>query len=459
MRGQVAAIMVATVFLFIGLGACVLAAIRGRGGARPLLWQGIFSAMYGARILAQSPAAFSIFPRSVWPSREYVVAVITYLILVPGILFWLELSQGILRRILQITLLAGFVNAIGGVCLAFISKSPWGFMTYNKVVATCFLLPLAVVNAAPSLARKYMVIQSRILTVGTLVAAVVSLYENLQEFLHLPYYPAAEPLTFAMFILVLGYVAAEKVFADERRLLSIEDELAVARQIQRSILPSSVPEVDNLRIAAAYHPMTAVAGDFYEFIPVDQNRVGFLVADVSGHGVPAALIAAMIKVAMQSLVSRADDPPEVLSGLNRALTGPLRGQFVTAAYLWIDTEVHEALYSAAGHPPLLRWRDGALERIESNGLLFGVTQYSDYPVCEMPLNSGDRFLLCTDGVTEPENVLGDSFGDRKLEQVLRANQSRPPAELSDQLLSEISRWQPASTTQQDDITLIIVDAV
>jgi sigma-B regulation protein RsbU (phosphoserine phosphatase) len=459
MRGQVAAIMVATVFLFIGLAACALAAIRGRGGARPLLWQGIFSAMYGARILAQSPAAFSIFPRSVWASREYVVAVITYLILVPIMLFCLELSLGVLRRILKITLVAGFVNAVGGVCLAFLSHSPWGFMTFNKVVATSFLLPLAVVNAVPRLARRYMVIQSRILIFAAFVAAVTSLYENLRGFLHLPYYPSAEPLAFAVFVLALGYVAAEKVFADERRLLSIEDELAVARQIQRSILPSSVPNVNNLRIAAAYHPMTAVAGDFYEFIPVDQNRVGFLVADVSGHGVPAALIAAMIKVAMQSLVSRADDPPEVLSGLNRALTGPLRGQFVTAAYLWIDTEVHEALYSAAGHPPLLRWRDGALERIESNGLLFGVTQYSDYPVCEMPLNSGDRFLLCTDGVTEPENALGDSFGDSKLEQVLRANQSRPPAELSDQLLSEISRWQPASTTQQDDITLIIIDVI
>jgi serine phosphatase RsbU (regulator of sigma subunit) len=77
----------------------------------------------------------------------------------------------------------------------------------------------------------------------------------------------------------------------------------------------------------------------------------------------------------------------------------------------------------------------------------------------MPLNSGDRFLLYTDGVTEPENALGDSFGDSKLEQVVRNNQSCPPAELSDQLLSAIRRWQPASTTPQDDITLIVVEVV
>ena len=205
--------------------------------------------------------------------------------------------------------------------------------------------------------------------------------------------------------------------------------------------------------------MTTVAGEFYEFFPVDQSRVGFLVADVTGHGVPAALVAAMIKVAMQSVVSCAHDPPEALRRLNQILSGQLRGQFVSAAYLWLDTEIGAALYSAAGHPPLLRWREGKLERIERNGLLLGVSRDSEYPVCEMPLNAGDRFLLYTDGVVEPENAAGHSFGDGKLEQVVRDNQSRTPSELSEQLLSEIRRWQPASVTQQDDITVIIIDVV
>ena len=83
----------------------------------------------------------------------------------------------------------------------------------------------------------------------------------------------------------------------------------------------------------------------------------------------------------------------------------------------------------------------------------------DYPVCEMPINPGDRFLLYTDGVIEPENASGESFGDQRLEQVVRNNQSRPPSELSDQLLSEIRLWQPASLAQQDDITLIVIDVV
>jgi len=91
--------------------------------------------------------------------------------------------------------------------------------------------------------------------------------------------------------------------------------------------------------------------------------------------------------------------------------------------------------------------------------LFGVIPDPDYPVCDLPIHSGDRFLLYTDGVIEPENAAGDSFGHRKLEQVIRDNQSRPPSELLDQLLSEIRLWQPASLPQQDDITLIVIDVV
>ena len=161
----------------------------------------------------------------------------------------------------------------------------------------------------------------------------------------------------------------------------------------------------------------------------------------------------------QSVVPCAADPREVLGGLNRILFEQLHEQFVSAAYLWLDTGNSKASYSAAGHPPLLRWREGRLERIESNGLLFGIAPDLDYPVCGLPILSGDRFLLYTDGVIEPENAQGDSFGDRKLEEVVRNNQSCPPAELLDQLISEVRIWQPASLAQQDDITLIVIDVV
>lgn len=302
---------------------------------------------------------------------------------------------------------------------------------------------------------------SRILTAGALVFAMDVLDRNLSGVLHLPA-PSSrfwDELSFAAFLLSFAYVAARKVFASEKRLLSLESELDVARKIQSSILPTSVPEINDLRIAAAYQPAAAVGGDFYEFIRVDANRVGFLVADVAGHGVPAALIASMIKIGVQSIVSCASDPGEVLRKLNSILSGQPRGLLVSAAYLWVDTEARTALYSAAGHPPLLRWRGSEMQRIESNGLLMGVLKDTDFPVHEMALQAGDRFLLCTDGVTEPENSSGIAFGEQKLGQVFVENQGRTSSELSRHLLSEIRRWQPASMAQQDDITFILLDVV
>jgi serine phosphatase RsbU (regulator of sigma subunit) len=100
-------------------------------------------------------------------------------------------------------------------------------------------------------------------------------------------------------------------------------------------------------------PATAVAGDFYEFLPLDENRIGVLLADVTGHGVPAALIAAMIKVAMQSVIDCAADPGEVLRRLNRILSPQLSGRLVPAAYLLLDSENRTALYAGADHPPLV----------------------------------------------------------------------------------------------------------
>jgi phosphoserine phosphatase RsbU/P len=120
----------------------------------------------------------------------------------------------------------------------------------------------------------------------------------------------------------------------------------------------------------------------------------------------------MIKVAMQSVAAHADDPAQVLGGLNRILWSEARGQFASAAYVWIDAESRTALYSAAGHPPLLCWRNsnGEMLRVESNGLLFGVGANSEYPVCSVPLERSDHFLLYTDGVTETENAGGEAFG-------------------------------------------------
>jgi serine phosphatase RsbU (regulator of sigma subunit) len=205
--------------------------------------------------------------------------------------------------------------------------------------------------------------------------------------------------------------------------------------------------------------MSAVAGDYYQFLQVDNNRVGILVADVTGHGVPAALIASMIKVAMQPAAAVASEPGQVMQWLNQILTPELNGRLTSAAYLWIDTERHCARYSAAGHPDLLHWNASRNEllRIENNGLLFGVMADVEYPVQQLTFRCSDRFLLYTDGLVEPENVHGESFGARQLEEVLRRHRLLQAPELSSELLTALRKWQPTAVEQQDDITLIAVD--
>ncbi len=461
LRGQITDIIIGSIFLFIGLMACSIGAIRRRRGARIFIWLGIWSSMYGAVQLTQLPAVLDASPRWFQIAAPYANTSMMYLLVVFGSLSFMELSRGPMRRIILAIASAGLAVAVAGIAFFVFTGSNDRLMLFNNLLATGALLLLTTVVAVPALSNKYLVLPDRgVLAFGTLAFTIEALYANLARPLSLATPRILDHLGFGILLFSFGYVALQMVFASERRLLSIDNELEIAREIQTSILPHRVPDFDDLRISAAYLPMTAVAGDFYEFIRVDSKRLGILVADVSGHGVPAALIASMIKVAMQSVIDSAHDPKAVLRGLNRILSGQLRGQFVSAAYLWLDTGRREALYSAAGHPPLLRWRQGSLERIESNGMIIGVLpDWDDYPVYSMSIESGDRLLLYTDGVTEPENPKGDAFGDLRLERIVSHNTHRPPAELSVELLSELRRWQGASISQQDDITLVIVDVV
>ena len=183
--------------------------------------------------------------------------------------------------------------------------------------------------------------------------------------------------------------------------------------------------------------MSQVAGDFYDFLVVDDRRLGVLIADVSGHGVPAALVASMVKVAIAAQAEHADDPAKVMAGLNSVLSGKLQGQFVTAAYLFLDPQAGTGRYSAAGHPPLLHYHavDQSIHDVVENGLILGVMPFASYETRPLTLGSGDRFLLYTDGVLEADQR-GEEFGDlrvkRVLAQPLSAEEHLPVAQLGSQ---------------------------
>jgi phosphoserine phosphatase RsbU/P len=461
--GEVVKLITGTSFIVIGIVVLVVAAIRRRaGGVRAVFLLGVWVAIYGIQRLNDCDFLIELLPHWMRVCVPYSHALITYLTLVAAALTFRELTVGKLRHFVTLQLLTALVIAVFGIGRFVLTGEEYSLLGLNNLVAAVGAVVLLIVFMVPSLSRQYLVVKDRrIMLAGTIIFGAEALSTNI---LHpLGYHPDAiwDDLGFFVFIGSLGYVALQQVYTSERRLSSIENELAIARQLQFSILPTATPQLRNLRVAAVYEPMTEVAGDFYEYLPIDDHHTGFLVADVSGHGVPAALIASMIKVAVQSVVSFASDPSELLRRLRDILSAQLQGQFVSAAYLWIDTETRIARYSAAGHPPLLCWcaACGQLARVESNGSLFGAPFDADYPVREIPFASGDRFLLYTDGFSEPENAQGEAFGDRKLDQILHDNSSRPAAELSLLLLSEVRAWQPVSTLQQDDITFLLIDVL
>lgn len=136
-----------------------------------------------------------------------------------------------------------------------------------------------------------------------------------------------EPVTFLVFLATLGCIAISRTVRREEKLITLESELDLARKIQQSILPLSEPDEPSFRVAARYLPMTDVAGDFYDYVACGSGRLAILVADVSGHGIPAALIASMLKIAAASQREHVADPALVLTKMNAALCGNTQSQF------------------------------------------------------------------------------------------------------------------------------------
>jgi sigma-B regulation protein RsbU (phosphoserine phosphatase) len=248
-----------------------------------------------------------------------------------------------------------------------------------------------------------------------------------------------------------------------RQLIAINNELEMAREIQISILPNNTPKIAGLDIAARYIPMSAVAGDFYDFISVDEKHLGVLIADVSGHGLPAALIASMLKIALSAQSPHAFDPARVLAGLNQLLCGKFRRHYVTAAYLFLDLEKDIVSYAGAGHPPLLMWskREGMAREFEENGLFLGQFAEATYSSIQIPLEAGDRLFLYTDGILEFKSRAAEEFGGDRLRQFLEANHGLSADHLVDTLIGQVWLWaeQTAGLAQLDDITLLAMDVM
>jgi phosphoserine phosphatase RsbU/P len=404
----------------------------------------LLAILYGVRLWLQSGLMALVMPDTSF-FRNLVIAV-NYAVPIPAVIFFDA---------------AGFLGRWGkpatyvftAVFLAlFIGTFVFGPLTVFDKVNHLLIIGGFLVLVVRSLLRREFTRDFVVIRGGLLVFAGFVLYDNLvQAFFH---GSRTEPYGFVVFLGCLGYVAARQTLQRDAQLGEIQKELEVARRIQLSILPGEFPASANFRVAARYLPMTSVAGDFYDFLVSDDRQAGLLVADVSGHGVPAALIASMVKLAATSQRAHAADPAQLLSGMNAALVGNTQQQFVTAAYVYLDSTAGELRYSAAGHPPLLLLRGTEVIPIEENGLMLAAFSFSAYLNAVCPLLPGDRLLLYTDGILEAANAVQEEFGQTRLQNLLRECAGLMPAETADRIVSAVQRW---AVSQDDDLTVLVCD--
>ena len=322
---------------------------------RALLILGIAGVLYGVRLLANLDDFRALAGGSLMFWR-YVDTYITYVLLIP-IPYFFELTFGAgLWQSIRWLRIVGTVYAVGAMIVDAVAgpgaaKGPNGYLVVAMIL---------VVGA--NTVRVRALAGVRTIRIGLIVLGVLVLFQNIVNDRFLSGQWNVEWAGVLVLLVCLGIVAISSAVENDRRLHELRHELETARQIQTSILPQMMPVVSGVGLAARYLPMTAVAGDFYDVIDLGGGRFGLLVADVSGHGVPAALIASMVKVALLAQSPHADAPALVLSGINQIFCGQLERQFVTAAYVYVDAAAGRLRYAAAGHPPaLLVSRDGAVD--------------------------------------------------------------------------------------------------
>ncbi|HEV2489448.1 MAG TPA: SpoIIE family protein phosphatase [Candidatus Acidoferrales bacterium] len=460
MRWEFANIAAAIALLSVAFAAIALFCFRRRTRDLTLIYFAVLCALYAVRLLALRPSFRSLFdePQMFW---SYLSWVITCTIVLPLCLFLYQMADEYLRKFLRWLLATQAAFAVFGILAAALQVSMAKLVFANSIVVLGTVAATALFLVASKWSpRKHLTHEIRIFIGGFLVLLLFIVLENLRGLNILPGH-SVEFLGVLLFVASLGYVSAYRTLANEERLLAISKELEIARQIQSSTLPQSVPRFRGLEIAARYVPMSAVAGDFYDFLTMDEKRVGILVADVTGHGVPAALIASMLKVAFAGQGAHAHDPALVLAGLNRSLCGKFEEHFVTAAYVFLDLDKNLLRYSSAGHPPLMlaSRAAGKVREIEENGLMLGMFPEAAYSSVEIRVGPGDRCLLYTDGVFEAKNAAQEEFGKSRCKEFLESQRDIPATRFANALLDNIASFSGhgSARAQADDITLLVLD--
>ena len=237
----------------------------------------------------------------------------------------------------------------------------------------------------------------------------------------------------------------------------IEQELHVARQIQQALLPEATPQLDGWELSTYYEPAREVGGDFYDFLELEDGRLGLVVGDATGKGMPAALVMATTRGMLRAVVQSVESPGEVLARVNEALVAEIpQNMFVTCLYAILDPKSGSLRYANAGHdPPYLRHHGGGdAEELRARGLPLGLMPNMPYEEKEAVLGVGDNALFYSDGLVEAHNPPREMFGFARLRALVAEHAEE--GSLVDFLMEELYSFVGEGWEQEDDITLLTV---
>ena len=260
---------------------------------------------------------------------------------------------------------------------------------------------------------------------------------------------------------VMANIAAIRI--ENARLTEVEEherlmahEMAQAAEIQRSLLPQSIPQQPGLVLAAFSESCLSVGGDHYEFYERDGKLI-LLIADVAGKGMPAALLAASLQARIQVLMEEETDLAALVARLNRVVASNCPGnRFITFFICEVDPSSGALEFVNAGHnPPLLVRSSGGVQRLDGGGMVLGIFPRAAYTVQTAHLDEGDLLVMFSDGVTEAEDpTVEEEFGEVRLVQALEAFKDRPPAEIIEQIKNAVKSF-AGSVPAADDFTLVL----
>lgn len=263
-------------------------------------------------------------------------------------------------------------------------------------------------------------------------------------------------------VLILLYISLTlyKYIAEWKKMLLLENELGIAKKIQQSFLPTSLPSVPGVDMDAAMFTARQVGGDLYDFKMFADSRLGVMVGDVSGKGVPASLFMAMVASEFKFLATQDTPPESVLSSLNARIGAESTSNlFVTMFYMIFDLKNKRARYSNGAHLPAIHLDAASEVRLLDvpEGTPLGLVE-SGYLGRDLNINKGDIFVFYTDGVTEAMNSRRELYTEERLVKVVKASKGLPSKELLRAVEKDIRSFEPVSK-QHDDITLIVIKMV